>query len=176
VPVDRRSRVAARRHPQRCRGRGRAGGRRGAWITGLGLLGAAYLGQLPPWVKARGLSYYLVAFQGANAIGALVLGGIAQATSPATALTVLAVTLLVAVPLTWRLAFPAAVADAPPTEKPLTLPEIQTVEEGPVAITISYRLAPGRADAFLAQAAELRRTRPGRDRRPRCSDNIDRVR
>ena len=46
--------------------------RRGS--PGLGLLGAAYQGQLPPWVKARGVSYYLVAFQGANGIGALVLG------------------------------------------------------------------------------------------------------
>ena len=78
----------------------------GAWITGLGLLGAAYQGQLPPWVKARGLSYYLVAFQGSNAIGALVLGGIAQASSVATALTVLAGTLLVVAPLTWRLTCP----------------------------------------------------------------------
>ena len=130
-----------------------------AWITGLGLLGAAYQGQLPPWVKARGLSYYLVAFQGTNAIGALALGGVAQASSVATALVVLAVMLLVAVPVTWRLTFPAAVAVAPAAEEPLTLPDAPPVENGPIAITVTYQVAPGRADAFLGHAAELRRTR-----------------
>ena len=131
----------------------------GAWITGLGLLGAAYQGQLPPWVKARALAYYLVAFQGSNAIGALLLGGVAQASSTATALIVLAVALAVVVPVTWPLAFPAASPNAPLAEVPLALPEIETVAEGPVAITVSYRLAPGREDAFLARAADLRRAR-----------------
>ena len=130
-----------------------------AWITGLGLLGAAYQGQLPSWVKARGVSYYLVAFQGANGIGALVFGGVAQASSAGTGLTVLAVALVVVVPVTWRLAFPAALGAGPLTEEPLALPEITDVQEGPVAITVSYRLAPGRADAFLALGEELRRTR-----------------
>jgi len=130
-----------------------------AWITGLGLLGAGYQGQLPAWVKARSLSYYLVAFQGANGIGALVLGGIAQASSTATALLILAAALVVAIPLTWRLALPAPVGAAPIGEEPIPLPEIPSVAEGPVAITVSYRLAPGQADAFLARAAELRRAR-----------------
>jgi predicted MFS family arabinose efflux permease/quinol monooxygenase YgiN len=131
----------------------------GAWITGLGLLGAAYQGQLPSWVKARGLSYYLVAFQGANGIGALVLGGVAQASSVATALTILAAALLVAAPVTWPLAFPAPVGTAPMAEQPLPLPDVAGVQQGPVAITVTYRLAPGREEAFLAHAAELRRTR-----------------
>ena len=130
-----------------------------AWIQGLGLLGAAYQGQLPRWVKARGLSYYLVAFQGANGIGALVLGGVAQASSVQTALGVLGVALLVAVPVTWLVPMSAAVPDAPLSDEPLPLPEIESVEEGPVAITVTYRLAPGQADAFLAQARDLRRAR-----------------
>jgi quinol monooxygenase YgiN len=33
------------------------------------------------------------------------------------------------------------------------------VEEGPVVIAVAYPLAPGNADAFLAQTAELRRSR-----------------
>jgi MFS family permease/quinol monooxygenase YgiN len=130
-----------------------------AWITGLGLLGAAYQGQLPSWVKARGVSYYLVAFQGANGIGALVFGGVAQASSAATGLMVLAIALVVVVPVTWRLAFPEAVGVVALTEAPLALPEITSVQEGPVAITVSYRVAPGQADAFLALGSELRRAR-----------------
>ena len=132
----------------------------GAWIVGLGLLGAAYQGELPRWVKARGVSYYLVAFQGANAIGALVLGGVAQADSVATALIVVGVLLLVASVATWRLALPAGTAPSVLSEQPLPLPDIDgSVEEGPVVIAVAYPLAPGNADAFLAQTAELRRSR-----------------
>jgi MFS family permease len=130
-----------------------------AWILGLGLLGAAYQGQLPRWVKARGVSYYLVAFQGANGIGALVLGGVAQASSVSTALVVLGVALVVAVPVTWLLPMAAAAPDAPLSDEPLPLPESISAQEGPVAIAVSYHLAPGRADAFLDQAADLRRSR-----------------
>jgi hypothetical protein len=52
-----------------------------AWISGIGLLAAAYQTQMPPWVKARGMSYYLVAFQGSNAVGGLAFGR--RAVSPA---------------------------------------------------------------------------------------------
>lgn len=115
----------------------------GAWIVGLGLLGAAYQGELPRWVKARGVSYYLVAFQGANAIGALVLGGVAQADSVATALIVVGVLLLVASVATWRLALPAGTAPSVLSEQPLPLPDIDgSVEEGPVVIAVAYPLAP----------------------------------
>jgi quinol monooxygenase YgiN len=114
---------------------------------------------LPSWVKARGVSYYLVAFQGANGIGALVFGGVAQASSAATGLIVLALALVVVVPVTWRLAFPAAVGAVAMTEEPLALPEVTSVREGPISITVSYRLAPGQADAFLALGSELRRVR-----------------
>ncbi|HEX3977429.1 MAG TPA: MFS transporter [Solirubrobacteraceae bacterium] len=130
-----------------------------AWILGLGLLGAAYQGQLPGWVKARGLSYYLVAFQGANGIGALALGGVAQASSVSTALVVLGVALAVAVPVTWLVPMSPALAGAVLSDEPLPVPALGSVQEGPVAVAVAYHLAPGQADAFLAQAADLRRAR-----------------
>jgi MFS family permease len=131
-----------------------------AWITGLGLLGAAYQGELPSWVKARGLSYYLVAFQGANGIGALVLGGVAQASSVSTALLIVGGALAVAAVITWRLALPASAVTAGMSDQPLPLPEIDAaVESGPVVITVMYALAPGNDQAFLQQVAELRRVR-----------------
>lgn len=131
-----------------------------AWITGLGLLGAAYQGELPTWVKARGLSYYLVAFQGANGIGALVLGGVAQGSSVSDALYVVGAMLAVAALVTWRLALPASAAGAVISEQPLPLPELDTaVKHGPVVITVTYALAPGNDQQFLERAAELRRVR-----------------
>jgi predicted MFS family arabinose efflux permease len=132
-----------------------------AWITGLGLLGAAYQGELPPWVKARGLSYYLVAFQGANGIGALVLGGVAQGSSVSDALYVVGAMLALAAVITWRLALPASAAGAVMSEQPLPLPELEdtAVEHGPVVITVTYTLATGNDQRFLDRGAELRRVR-----------------
>jgi MFS family permease len=127
------------------------------WIMGLGLLGAAYQGQLPDWVKARGVSYYLVAFQGSVGIGSLAVGGIAQATNVSTAFTVVACSLAAAAILTWRVALPNPVAIDHQLTEPLPLPDSgTTVDDGPVTVTVTYRLAAGNADAFLALAPALR--------------------
>ena len=132
----------------------------GAWILGLGLLGSAYQGELPRWVKARGVSYYLVAFQGANGIGALFLGGIAQTTSVSTAFGVVGAGLAVSAVVTWPLALPASAAADDLMAEPLPLPEVQgTVEEGPVLVVVEYALSPGNADAFLDATRDLRHTR-----------------
>jgi MFS family permease len=132
----------------------------GAWITGLGLLGAAYQGELPGWVKARGLSYYLIAFQGANGVGSLVLGAIAQASSVTTALSVVSAILAIAAVATWPLALPAAPPAAGLSETPLPLPDVaSTVAEGPVLITVQYTLAPGNDSAFLDLVHDLRSAR-----------------
>ncbi|MDO9353425.1 MAG: MFS transporter [Solirubrobacteraceae bacterium] len=130
-----------------------------AWIMGIGLLGAAYQGSMPGWVKARGISYYLIAFQGSNAIGALVVGSIAQASSVKTAFAVIGGALAIAAVVTWRLPLPTGDHAAMPAE-PLPLPDIDTdPREGPVVVTVRYRLAAGNADAFLAETRALRRSR-----------------
>jgi predicted MFS family arabinose efflux permease len=51
---------------------------------------------LPNWVRARGLAYYLVVFQGAQAVGAVIWGAVADRTSVTTALLVAAAVLAVA--------------------------------------------------------------------------------
>jgi MFS family permease len=132
----------------------------GSWIMGIGLLGAAYQGHLPSWVKARGVSYYLVAFQGANGIGALCLGTVAQAATVSTAFLVIAVGLGVSAIVTWPLALPAWTAEDGAMAEPLPLPQIDgAVEEGPVLVTVEYALAPGNAEELIDSAGELRRSR-----------------
>jgi MFS family permease len=138
-----------------------------AWITGLGLLSAAYQGELPAWAKARAFAYYLVAFQGAMGVGALALGAVAQATSVTTALIVVAAGLAASLVLTWLLPMPegAAAAALAHAADPLPLPEELTEEfgvtgrRGPVTVTVAYALADGNADTFLEQAKRLRRMR-----------------
>jgi predicted MFS family arabinose efflux permease len=49
-----------------------------AWILALSTLSSLYQLSLPQWVKARGMSFYLVVFQGCNAVGSAVFGDLAQ--------------------------------------------------------------------------------------------------
>jgi MFS family permease len=131
-----------------------------SWITGIGLLGAAYQSQLPAWVKARGVSYYLVAFQGANGVGALCLGAVAQLTTVSTAFLVVAGALTLATLATWRVALPEPLAQDHQLAEPLPLPDVEeAVEDGPVLVTVDYPVAAGNADAFLEAATALRRIR-----------------
>jgi MFS family permease len=130
-----------------------------AWISGLGLLGAAYQSELPTWVKARGMSYYLVAFQGSNAVGALAFGAFAQAAGIRAALLVMAGCLVAGLLATWRLVLPDATPiDLQPGE-PWPLPELDpadTDSAGPVMVIVRWPVGRGNADAFLEQARELR--------------------
>jgi MFS family permease len=131
-----------------------------AWIIGLGLLSNGYQGELPQWVKARSFAYYLVAFQGANGIGALSMGAVAQATTVSTALIVVAAGLLIGAAVTWALPLPAGTDHAGLVADPLPLPAMpSTIGEGPVTVHVEYALAPGNAERFLAVADELRRLR-----------------
>jgi MFS family permease len=45
-----------------------------AWILALSTLNSLFQLSLPDWVKARGMSFYLIVFQGGNAIGSAVMG------------------------------------------------------------------------------------------------------
>jgi MFS family permease len=130
------------------------------WIMGLGLLGAAYQGQLPDWVKARGVSYYLLAFQGSSGVGSLAVGGIAQATTVSTAFVVIAGGLAAASILTWWVALPEPAAIDHLLTEPIPLPAVDgDVEHGPVLVTVEYAVVPGKENEFIAEANELRRIR-----------------
>lgn len=132
-----------------------------AWITGIGLLGAAYQTSMPAWVKARGMSYYLIAFQGSNAIGALVFGALAGATTTSTALVVMAVVLAGVVLLLWRLPLPAPETQDVVSADPWPLPDIgdDPSGTGPVMVQVVWRVGEERVGEFLAGVAQLRRLR-----------------
>ena len=133
-----------------------------AWITGLGLLGASYQEEMPPWVKARGISYYLVAFQGANALGGLGFGAVAQNTSLATAFFAITACLAAAVVATWRLAFPATSATDMQPGEPWPLPALDPDLDGsagPVMVNVRWPVRHDATDGFLELAPELRRIR-----------------
>jgi MFS family permease len=133
----------------------------GAWISGIGLLAAAYQTEMPPWVKARGISYYLVAFQGSNAVGGLAFGAVAQAAGVPAGFLAIAACLLLAAAATWPLALPRAQpAEVQPAE-PWPLPSLdgEDVTSTPVLVTVLWPVDPQKTEDFLALSAELRRMR-----------------
>ncbi len=131
-----------------------------AWITALGVLGTGYQGQLPAWAKARSYAYYLIAFQGANGIGSLSIGAVADRTSVRTALLVIAGGLIASLIVTFRLPLPVRADGDEHASDPLPLPDLEDPSgHGPVAVTVEYELQPSNVDAFLALTGDLRRMR-----------------
>jgi len=128
-----------------------------AWITGLGLLGAAYQSEMPSWVKARGMAYYLIAFQGSAAVGGLGFGAVAQLATVSAALLAVAACLAVAALATWRLALSATPGvDIQPGEPwPIPVLEPGVGESGPVLVTVLWPVRPEQEGEFLAQRREL---------------------
>jgi len=129
------------------------------WILALGLLGASFQSALPSWVKARGMAYYTVAFQGATGIGALALGLVAQSTSLDTGLIVLAAGLLAGGLLTFRLSLPRpGEIDVTPAES-MPLTDLPDGASRPVLVTVTYDIPAGSEAAFLARTDRLRHFR-----------------
>ena len=129
------------------------------WILGLGQLNASFQSTLPSWVKARGMAFYTVAFQGASGTGALTLGAVAQATSLKTGLVVLAGGLVIGAAATFRLSLPRpGQIDVTPADA-MPLPVVPEGPVGRVFVTASYDVAPGNEEAFLAYSDRLRHFR-----------------
>jgi predicted MFS family arabinose efflux permease len=150
------------------------------WILALSTLNTLYQLSLPSWVKARGMSFYLVVFQGGSAVGSAVMGVSAQYAG-------LSVTLLIAAAglalgplaaLRWRFQVIAPEDLRPAGDWPAPLladgpaetvgdgsgpdgPADEMVPGGPVQVTIEYHALPGQRGALLAA---LRQTRFSRRR------------
>jgi MFS family permease len=133
-----------------------------AWISVLSSLNSGLQLALPNWVRARGLAYYLVVFQGAQALGAVVWGVVADATSVTTALLAAAVVLAVG-------AVAGLCSPMPDTTKldrtPSThWPAPQLIftpdaADGPVLVTVTYHVPEDSAVAFTEAMGHVGRSR-----------------
>jgi hypothetical protein len=112
---------------------------------------------MPSWVKARGMAYYLIAFQGSAAVGGLGFGAVAQLATVSAALLAVAACLAVAALATWRLALPATPGvDIQPGEPwPIPVLEPGVGESGPVLVTVLWPVRPEQEGEFLARRREL---------------------
>jgi len=129
------------------------------WILALGLLNASFQSVLPSWVKARGMAYFTVAFQGATGIGAIAIGTVAQITSLDAALVVLAAGLVVGALATIRLSLPKPGSiDVTPADR-MPIPDVPEGTAGPVMVTATYDVAAGSEAQFLSHRDRLQHFR-----------------
>ncbi|MBO0678450.1 MFS transporter [Mycolicibacterium sp. S2-37] len=134
-----------------------------SWLTALSTLNSSMQLSLPAWVRARGLSVYQLVFMGGQAIGSLVWGVVAGATTAVTALLVSAAMLLLcAVSVLWWPLHPrTGDLDVTPSAH---WPEPALVFEpappdGPVVVLKSYCVAPEDEAGFLAAMQRVGRSR-----------------
>jgi MFS family permease len=117
---------------------------------------------LPDWVRGRGLSIFLTVVFGALTIGGLAWGEIAWALGVPAAQYLAAAGALVALPLTWRWKLPAAAPlDLAPSghwQAPTFRRKVEN-NEGPVMVSVDYRVDPSQRGAFVAALDELGRER-----------------
>jgi MFS family permease len=136
-----------------------------AWILVLSTLNSVYQSTLPPWIKARGMAYYLIVFQGAAALGAAALGLAARGAGLSTAMVSIAAGLAITAVIGLRLHFIAIAPQEllPAGDWPQPHLAVEDHPRGQMMVTIEYRPVRGREDEVLAAlyAARFSRRRTG---------------
>ena len=117
-----------------------------AWILVLSTLNSQYQTTLPGWAKARGMSYYLVIFQGGGALGSAAFGVVAQDVGLSSALLAAAGGLLLVALAGLLLPFKAISSQdlLPAGDWPDPQLIGASATDGPVLVTIEYRPRQGR--------------------------------
>ena len=133
-----------------------------AWIAVMSSLNSALQLALPNWVRGRGLAYYLMVFQGAQALGAVVWGTVADRTTVSTALLVAAGVLAAGAVVGLRSPLPdtAALDRTPSAHWPA--PQLTVTPEpadGPILVTLTYQVAEADAVAFTDAMRRVGRSR-----------------
>jgi predicted MFS family arabinose efflux permease len=133
-----------------------------AWISVLSSLQIAAQTSVPPWVRARALSLYIVVFASGMAVGSLLWGAVAQRWDATFALTLagFGTTLASWWALRFRLGAAANLDTTPSAHWPQPLLSIPHDDDrGPVLITVEYSIALEDRVAFLERMQWLGRSR-----------------
>src|SRR4029453_10906698 len=133
-----------------------------AWIAVMSSLNSGLQLALPGWVRARGLAYYLLVFQGSQAVGAVIWGVVADRSTVTTALLVAAAVLTLGALAGLRTPMPDTtnldrVPSAHwPAPQLLLTPD---PADGPVLVTLTYQVSEQNAAAFTAAMQPVGRSR-----------------
>lgn len=135
-----------------------------AWLTVANSITVSAQMGLPDWVRARAMSIYQMAMMGSAAVGAAFWGQVANLTSLRTSLLAASVAGLLSVVLTRRISIEGlGEEDLSPTDAwkmPSTAMPVDP-SDGPVLVTVEYRIDPSRAADFRRVMQDSRRSRLG---------------
>lgn len=132
------------------------------WLSLLTVLNAAAQLALPSWVRARGLSAYLLVLFGSLALGSAAWGALAQAASVQHAFSAAGIAVAVSRLFVHRLRLPEGdgpdLSPAPRWPDP-PLVRVGELDPGPILVTVEYEIDPADAEAFARAMQGLRRIR-----------------
>lgn len=133
-----------------------------AWLSIMSSLTTAAMTATPAWVRSRALASYLLVFAGVMAVGSFVWGTVAENFSNGTALAIAAASLVVGLGVTrrWPLAAIQHLDFTPSMHWPA--PEVvlnPAPGDGPVMVTVEYRVAAEQAGDFSRAMDAIRRFR-----------------
>lgn len=133
-----------------------------AWLAMLTGFNVAAQIALPDWVRARGLSVYLLVFFGASSAGGMIWGSMGNAFGLPAALSAAAVAMLLG--LSGMRRFRLVSAEGLDLRPSMHWPSPQVAEEpetdgGPVLVTVEYRIEQHASKEFLGLMTRLRSSR-----------------
>lgn len=133
-----------------------------SWITVLASLSVSAQVALPDWVRGRGLATFVTVLFGAMTLGSAVWGQIAGMIGIPDAHFLAAAGILISIPLTWRWKLQTGAGiDLTPSmhwPTPVLTHEVE-YDQGPVLVTVEYRVESENREAFLASLKRLSRER-----------------
>jgi MFS family permease len=138
-----------------------------AWTSSMSSINTSVQLAVPPWITARALGTYLMTFQGGMALGSVLWGFIAEHLQTPTALATASAGLLLTLPLVHRYKilqgptpdFTPYQFKRPAPQLVGTSPEAPDPHEGPVRISIEYRIPLESYAIFTQRIHELKGVR-----------------
>ncbi|MBV9280318.1 MAG: MFS transporter, partial [Chloroflexi bacterium] len=133
-----------------------------AWMAMMSSLTVAAQMASPAWVRARALGIFLLVFQGMQAAGSIGWGALAQRLGDGGSLSCAAAVLVLGLVATWR--WPLHVTeglDLTPSQHWADPQIVMTPEpeDGPVLVTVEYRVPAERASEFVRAMEAMHRFR-----------------
>jgi MFS family permease len=129
-----------------------------SWIAVLSSLNVSAQFALPEWVRGRGLAMYMTVFFGITTLGSAIWGEVASVAGLPAAHFLAAAGALLAIPLTWRWKLQTALGvDLTPSMSwpaPIVTGHVGN-DQGPVMVTVEYRISPKDREAFLTALERL---------------------
>jgi MFS family permease len=133
-----------------------------AWVAVLSDINAALQLFLPAWVRARGLSIYLMVLFGSQAVGALIWGLLAVPAGLVWTFLIAAATLMVGAASTRIWPFPDTAGMDRTVVTPWPEPQLVVDVDptgGPVVVQTTYTISPERESHFIEAMGKVRRGR-----------------